>query len=108
LKGPVKSWSLAVCDNSTVDPQQDLQARDIIYPEGEVESFWVHPSPAHKFYYLSEQQTNEAWLMLQSDSEGLNGVPHTAFPNPLYAEGTESRESVEVRALVFYENHAIP
>ncbi|KAF2676244.1 putative CmcJ-like methyltransferase [Lentithecium fluviatile CBS 122367] len=103
LKGPVSSWPLAVCDNTSVDTASDLQARDIVYPEGPVESFWVHPSPAHRFYYLSNQNTEEALVMLQSDSGGWTGVPHTAFPNPWAILDTQGRESVEVRALVFYK-----
>jgi len=102
LKGPVRSWPLAVCDTSSVNTVNDLQARDIVYPEGPVESFWVHPSSGYKFYYLSEQQTNETMVILQSDSKGYTGVPHTAFPNPWAVEDKLGRESVEVRALVFY------
>ncbi|KAF2124978.1 putative CmcJ-like methyltransferase [Dothidotthia symphoricarpi CBS 119687] len=103
LRGPVKSWPLAVCDNTTVDTANDLQARDIVYPEDVVESYQVHFNPKHKFYYVSGQQTNEAWVMLQSDSGGWTGTPHTAFPNPWAIHDAQGRESVEVRALVFYD-----
>ncbi|KAF1957690.1 hypothetical protein CC80DRAFT_546755 [Byssothecium circinans] len=106
LKGPVSSWPLAICDNSSVDAARDLQARDIVYPEGPVESFWVHPSSGFRFYYLSNQNTDEGLVMLQSDSNGHTGVPHTAFPNPWAADDMEGRESVEVRALVFYAEDA--
>jgi hypothetical protein len=85
-----------------VDPANDFQARDIVYPEDDVESFQVYYSAAHKFYYVSDQQTSEAWVMIQSDSRGPIGTPHTAFPNPWAADDTLGRESIEVRAMVFY------
>lgn len=33
-------------------------------------------------------------------------VPHTAFPNPLAGEDAVPRESIEVRALVYYGGFA--
>ncbi|KAJ4350300.1 uncharacterized protein N0V89_008921 [Didymosphaeria variabile] len=104
LTGPVRSWPLAVCDSSTVNAAKDLQARDIVFPDGALETFQVHPSSAYKFYYLSQQQTDETMVMPQSDSAGLTGVPHTAFPNPWAAGETGGRESIESRALVYYKD----
>lgn len=34
----------------------------------------------------------------------LEGVPHTSFPNPKSSEMDALRESVELRALVFYDD----
>ncbi|KAF2791173.1 hypothetical protein K505DRAFT_249559, partial [Melanomma pulvis-pyrius CBS 109.77] len=93
-----------VCDVATVNAEEDLQARDTIFPDGALETFQVHPSPTQKSYYLSQQQTNEATVMLHSESTGLTGVLHTALPNTRAADATEGRESVEVRAFMYYKD----
>jgi hypothetical protein len=59
----------------------------------------------HKWYYLHEQQPDEAWLFKHYDSLQEDGhvrqCGHTSFDPP----GTMSlppRESIEFRALVLY------
>jgi len=57
--------------------------------------------------YLADQQPSEAWVFLQSDTTAdVKSVPHTAFPNPLAGEDAVPRESIEVRALVYYGGFA--
>ena len=73
LRGPVKKWPLMLVDNSTVDAQLDLQARDMVYYDYVIDTHLAYKSDAYKFMYLSEQQSTEAWVMLQSDSKGLTG-----------------------------------
>jgi len=104
LRGPVRKWPLALCDNRTVDIERDLQARDLVYESGVVESFLAHDSAAYRFYYLRDQMPTEAWIMVQSDSSSLLGVPHTSFHNPHALEEDAERESIEVRALIYYED----
>jgi len=102
LRGPVKKWPLMMVDNSTVNAKTDLQARDMVYYDRVVETTLAYISNTYKFMYLSDQKHSEAWVMLQSDSDGLSGVPHTAFANPLAAESDPRRESIEVRTVVYY------
>ncbi|EED21630.1 hypothetical protein TSTA_088660 [Talaromyces stipitatus ATCC 10500] len=90
-------------DNTTVDPQSDLEPRDMVYYEKVVDTCLVYQSSAYKFKYLSDQKPSEAWVILQSDSGGLTGVPHTAFSNPLARPNDPPRESIEVRTLVYYD-----
>ncbi|RHZ70336.1 hypothetical protein CDV55_108201 [Aspergillus turcosus] len=99
LRGPVKRWPLMMVDKSTVDPKNDLQPRDMVYDGGVVDTCLVHKSDAHKFKYLSDQKPSEAWVILQSDSGGMTGVPHTAFANPLASEADPRRESIESSGL---------
>lgn len=101
LVGPVTHWPLAVCDRNSVDPGRDLERHDAVFERRVVETWEVYHSEGQKFYYLSDQTTDEALVMLQADSHTGPGVPHASFPNPL-AKGEGIRESVEVRALVFY------
>jgi len=103
LRGPVRKWPLMMCDNSTVNAETDLQARDMVYFDNIMDTHLSYKSDAHKFFYLSDQTTAEAWVILQSDSGGLTGVPHTAFDNPSAIESDPQRESIEVRTLVYYD-----
>ncbi|CAK1367573.1 unnamed protein product [Cercospora beticola] len=103
LKGPVKKWPLMLCDWSTYDPAQDAIARDIVYPDDAVETYVIYHNPKHRFFYSSNQTSEEAWIMVQTDSSHAKGsVPHTAFPTAKDMDD-EERESIEVRALVYYD-----
>lgn len=104
LRGPVKKWPLMLVDNSTVNPGSDLEARDMVYYDNVVDTHLAYKSEAYKFKYLSDQRPSEAWVMLQSDSKGLTGAPHTSFPNPLSSNSDQRRESIEVRTIVYYHN----
>lgn len=58
---------------------------------------------SHRWHYLNEQTPGEVMLIKCFDSE-VDGrarrVPHSAFVDE-EREGEETRESIEVRALVF-------
>jgi len=96
---------LGVADAHSV-PDSDLVTIPLIYPNREGETYAVKPNEAHKWYYLHGQTPEEPLLIRCYDSK-LDGrarrVPHTAFTNPEYEDGY-SRESIEVRALVFHED----
>ena len=66
-------------DNSTVDANTDLQARDMVYYDRIVETALAYKSDSYRYRYLSDQKTSEAWVMLQSDSQGLTGELATLF-----------------------------
>jgi len=104
LRGPVRDWPLALCDARTVESSTDFEAADLVYAEYVVENRQIYRSDRHKWYYISDQQPNEMWVFMQSDSDptGLSGVAHSAFPNPASVRSEPPRESVEVRALVYY------
>ncbi|KAF2502334.1 hypothetical protein BU16DRAFT_612011 [Lophium mytilinum] len=103
LKGPVKDWPLAMCDPRSIKPETDLEPCDLVYPDYVVENRQLYYSPRHEWVYLSGQQPSEAWVFLQSDTTAdVKSVPHTAFPNPLADKDAAPRESIEVRALVYY------
>ena len=78
---------IAFADRSTVE-SDDLREIDIVYePSKTLESFLLHHSPRQKWYYISNQQPNEAWIFEQSDSRDPDtGVPHVAFQEPTWRE----------------------
>ncbi|KAI0971940.1 methyltransferase [Xylaria arbuscula] len=78
------------------------------------ETMGVAPSDGHRFYYVKDMTPEEVLLLKCYDSWGEgepNGkrglalrTPHTAFEDPNTPADAKPRESIEVRALVFYED----
>lgn len=106
LKGPLNDWPLTVCDASTVDPQADLEAADLLYPDMVTENFQVYHRDTYKWFFLSQQDICEAMVFLQADTgtNGQPGVPHCSFFNPLVPEHEGPRESIETRLIVEYSD----
>jgi hypothetical protein len=78
----------------------------LIYPDRTGETYTVLPNPDHKWYFKYAQRPDEPLFIKCFDSlvDGrARRVPHSAFEDAEYAEG-ETRESIEVRTLVFYDN----
>jgi len=103
IRGPLQDSPLAVCDSSTLTPD-DLMASDLIYPDRVTETYSVAYNPAHRWYYFPEMQRNEALVFKGFDSDAsakTRFTPHTAFNDPNAPADKLPRESIEVRALVF-------
>ena len=107
---PIFKDPLGVTDARSV-PDGDLVPVRLIYPGNkEGETFTVKSSEGkgqekHRWYYLYGQQPDEPLLFKCYDSKrGGNAtrVPHSAFTNR-EEEHQDSRESIEVRCLVFHE-----
>jgi len=76
------------------------------------ETFAVQPNEGHKFYYMQDMTPEEVMFIKCFDSysevnRGTKGLaaytPHTAFVDPNTPADAPGRQSIEVRALVFYE-----
>ena len=76
------------------------------------ETYGVAPSETHRFWYARDLTPDEAIFIKCFDSRserngGYEGVaaytPHTAFVDPQTPKEAPGRQSIEVRALVFYE-----
>jgi hypothetical protein len=104
IRGPVEEAPLAVCDARTIDPD-DLIASDLIYPDKVGEIYNFSYNRAHRWYYFPRMTADEALLIKCFDSE-TDGVArftaHSAFDDPNTPENPIPRESIEVRALVFF------
>ncbi|CZS96389.1 uncharacterized protein RAG0_05746 [Rhynchosporium agropyri] len=102
LQGPVKDWSLAICDAATVKSRDEFMATDVIGEKNLSEDLRVFHDDDHKWYYLSEQMPDELLMFRQADTDASKmGVPHTAFSHRDLDEPAYLRESIEVRALIF-------
>jgi len=95
---------LAVADAHSV-PETDLVGAALIYPNRRGETYTVKPNKAHRWYFKYGQTPEEVTLIKCYDSTDdgrARRVPHTAFEDPS-EENNYSRESIEVRTLVFYD-----
>ncbi|KZT52825.1 hypothetical protein CALCODRAFT_501824 [Calocera cornea HHB12733] len=107
IRGPVRDYPLAVADYRSTNPETDLQANDLIYPDRTGETYSVRYGDHQKWYYIKDQQPDDVLLLKCYESEVVPGrallTPHTAFYNPeSEKQEFEPRQSIEVRVLVFY------
>ena len=100
---PVFRDPLAVADAKTVS-DDDLVPIKMIYPDKVGETCLVKPNLRIRWYFRDRQMPDMVTLFkcFESKADGrARRVPHSAFVIP-GTEGEEARESIEVRALVFY------
>ncbi|KAG2096739.1 uncharacterized protein F5147DRAFT_839923 [Suillus discolor] len=81
-------WPLALCDFRSLDFEKDLEPVTLIYPDREGDD------PRRGFSFDSDS--------LQ-DGSVATVTPHSGFQDPNTPEGAPLRESIELRALVFYD-----
>ncbi|MBF6571606.1 MAG: methyltransferase [Candidatus Binataceae bacterium] len=101
INGPVRDTPLAVCD------ARSLAVTDLIPTESGVkhEVYLFNFSPHHRWFYFSGMRNDEALLLKCFDSmrDGrARFTAHTAFDDPSAPPNPPARESIEVRALVFF------
>jgi hypothetical protein len=105
INGKVEDHPLAFADYRSVDWNNDLIPVTLKYQHRDGETFGVKYSDQLKFYYKSGVDSDEAFLIKCYENK-LDGrarlTPHTAFTDPNTLDGAKPRESIEVRALVFY------
>jgi hypothetical protein len=105
IKGPLRDAPLAVCDATTVAPD-DLVRSELVYRDRVGETYGVRFNPAHRWYYVPDMQPDEALLLkcYDSSTDGrARFVPHTAFEDPTALGDVLPRESIELRTLVFHQ-----
>ncbi|KAG6866318.1 hypothetical protein C0991_005785 [Blastosporella zonata] len=107
ISHPALDWPLGLCDYRSVDVQKDTAPVALVYPDREGETLGVKYNPNQKWKYFRGVTPEEAILIKCFDSvqDGSVAVftPHTAFEDPTTPAGTPPRESIELRALVFYD-----
>ncbi|KII85473.1 hypothetical protein PLICRDRAFT_178542 [Plicaturopsis crispa FD-325 SS-3] len=100
-------WPLALCDFRSVDVKNDLVPVALIYPDREGETFGVKYNAGHRWKYLRGMEPDEVALIKCFDTVQEDGTawltPHTGFEDPTTSAGAPLRESIELRALVFYD-----
>ncbi|KAI1271158.1 hypothetical protein F5Y07DRAFT_383894 [Xylaria sp. FL0933] len=105
LCNPVEEWALAVCDGTTVKPE-DLVETDSVRQGSVSTNYYVKYAPEQMWYYLKHQSPDEALIFKHFDSE-----PDVRAPYALHASirqdvpvSAKPRQSIEVRTLIFSDN----
>jgi hypothetical protein len=104
IRGPVESSPLALCDSRSLAPQDSVPT-DLVYRDrvGEILGFIYNPQ--HRWYYFPRMERNEAILLKCYDSKDdgrARFTAHTSFEDPNSQPNAAPRESIEVRALLFW------
>lgn len=114
---PVGDNHLAIVHGSSITKPDDFISVDVFSKGDEstvktqhVQShqLWARHADRHQWYYFSKMQKNEVLLFKQWDSDSTASVRtcfHSAFKDPHAENTTPPRESIEVRAIVFFPNH---
>lgn len=104
VRHPAADWPLALCDARSVRPEH-LIATDIHYADRVGEIYNVAYDPAQAWWAAPALGLDEAILIKCYDSEpGLaRFAPHTAFESPLTPPDAPPRESIEFRAIAFFD-----
>ena len=94
---------MAYLDPKTVDREKDLLIVDEVFPTVANEVFQVSYNPNHKWYYVPDQLSSEVAVFNAYDSikDQELAVPHCSFDLGEAGSGVP-RQSIEVRAFVFY------
>jgi hypothetical protein len=104
IRGPIKSSPLAVCDAQSI-ATEDFVASDLIYPDKVGETYRFGYNPFHRWFYYPDLERDEAILLKCYDSKEdgrARFTAHTSFDDPTSGPDAPARESIEVRALVFW------
>jgi hypothetical protein len=100
IRGPIESWPLALCDARSLGAG-DIVPMDLVYRDRVGEIFGFLYNPNHRWYYFPRMQRNEAILLKCYDGPA-RFTAHTSFEDPSSPPAAAPRESIEVRALVFW------
>ena len=102
IRGPVLTRPLAICDARSIAPE-DLVPTDR-YLKHEV--YMVQHSPAHRWFYFPRMLAGETLLIKGYDSmeDGrARFTAHASFQDPHTPPDAPPRESIEARALLFFD-----
>lgn len=105
IAGPVTRAPLAVAEAGSLSPE-DLIATDLVYDDRVGEIYETAYNPAHRWVWFPDMGVDEV-LFLKSYDSATDGqsrfTPHTAFDDPATQPDAPARESIEVRAFLFFD-----
>jgi hypothetical protein len=104
IRGPVESTPLAICDAQSIE-SGDFVPTDFVYRDKIGEVYRFKYNPRHRWFYFPRLERNEVILLKCYDSKEDGRArfsAHSAFDDPTTPPDAAARESIEVRALVFW------
>jgi hypothetical protein len=114
---PPQDWPLAVCDYTSVGPDDGLDNRlyfvdkipDDLYADMPADApgtsgFEFHYNPAHQWWYFPDMTRDEVLFFKFNDSDHARAwrVPHSAFFDRA-ARAAQPRHSIEFRTIAYFE-----
>jgi hypothetical protein len=104
ISHPATDFPLALCDFRSIDTENDLVPLRLEFSTYTGQTYAVQHNTGHRWKYLRSMRPDELVLIkcFDSDTGVARLTPHTAFVDPTTPEGTPYRESIELRALLFY------
>ena len=103
IRAPLRDAPLAICAGWSVRPES-LCSVELRYVDRTGEIFYLLHEPGQRWYFASDMDVGEAWLIKNFDSAPRGAghlAPHSAFTDPRPRPGPP-RESIEVRALAVF------
>ena len=115
---PIRKDPLAVCDARSARDEDLMPVTSRLPPKGSgayaqvsqgdgFELYYKRYAEGERWYYKEGMEPEEVWMIKCFDSlrDGRTArrCPHSAFSDP-ETKGGRTRESIEVRSLVFWEN----
>ncbi len=105
IRNPVATAPLAIADAQSIKTPE-LVPTERRYPDRVGEIYHLAYSPSHRWYYFPDMRPDEALVFkcYDSMSDGrARWSAHSAFDDPNSLANAPSRESIEVRTLVFFD-----
>lgn len=104
IRGPIEATPLALCDARSIE-SRDFVPSDLVYRDKVGETYRFLHNPNHRWFYFPRLERNEVILLKCYDSKEdgrARFTAHSAFEDPTSPPDAAPRESIEVRALVFW------
>jgi hypothetical protein len=104
INKPIESSPLAMVDAHTIAPE-DLLIAERRYPTRVGQTYRLAYNAKHRWIYFPRMTRDEAFVFKVYDSakDGrARFTAHTAFDDPATKPNAEPRQSIEMRALVFF------
>lgn len=109
LSGGTQDVPLALCDYTSVAADDLIDCTAIFDPPGGAPewrfgNYLLEANPAHRWYYYSDMQVDEAIIFKTSESDPARAqlMPHGAFDNPLAPDDAAPRISLEMRGTCYW------
>ncbi len=104
IRNPIQSNPLAICDARTLSADS-LIASERRFPHRVGETYRISYDAGQRWFYFPNMRRDEALIfkVFESETDGrARFTAHTSFEDPNTPAGASPRDSIEMRALVFF------
>ena len=104
ISSTIESEPLALCDGRTI-PTTGFIRNQRRYKDRTAETYHISHNSSHRWYYFPKMEPEEVLVFKVFDTDknvGVKFTAHTAFDDPSSTKDSSPRQSIEMRALVFF------